>query len=95
MDGKGYPKWKTALDVNEGDELEYKYCIVGSDGDIARWENKGSSANRKCKVTGDMLNSGLKDKPFGGGSGGGGGRGQKHVSSGGKAEAPRSHIIII
>ena len=70
MDGKGYPKWKTALDVNEGDELEYKYCIVGSDGDIARWENKGSSANRKCKVTGDMLNSGLKDKPFGGGSGG-------------------------
>jgi hypothetical protein len=31
-----------SVNVNEGDELEYKYCIVGSDGGIARWENKGS-----------------------------------------------------
>lgn len=96
MDGKGFPKWKTTVDVNEGDQLEYKYCIVGSDGGIARWENKGSSANRKCKVTGDMLNSGLKDKPFGGGNGGGGGGGgHKHVSSGGRSEAPRSQNTIL
>ena len=61
MDGKGYPKWKTTLDVNEGDELEYKYCIVGKDGSIDRWEGKGSATNRKCKVTGEILNSGLKD----------------------------------
>ena len=50
MDGKGFPKWKVTVDVNEGDKLEYKYCIVGSDGGIARWETKGSSVNRKCKV---------------------------------------------
>ena len=64
------------LNVNEGEELEYKFCIV-KDGAIARWEGKGSGANRKCKVSGDMLSSGLKDKPpsFGGGGGGGGGGG--------------------
>ena len=38
-------------------------------------QGKGSGANRKCKVTGDILSSGLNDKPpdFGSGGGGGGG----------------------
>ena len=89
MDGKGFPKWKVTVDVNEGDKLEYKYCIVGSDGGIARWETKGSSVNRKCKVTGEMLQSGLKDKPYGCGGGMGG---SKHVSSGGRGERPGGHV---
>ena len=89
MDGKGFPKWKVTVDVNEGDKLEYKYCIVGSDGGIARWETKGSSVNRKCKVTGEMLQSGLKDKPYGCGGGMGG---SKHVSSGGRGERAGGHV---
>ena len=89
MDGKGFPKWKVTVDVNEGDQIEYKYCIVGSDGGIARWETKGSSVNRKCKVTGEMLQSGLKDKPYGCGGGMGG---SKHVSSGGRGERPGGHV---
>jgi len=98
MEGKGYPKWKTSINFNEGDEFEYKYCIVGQDGAVARWETKGSGVNRKCKVSGDMLSSGLTDKPYGGGGdnsgggGGGGGGGQKHVSSGGKGETPSGHV---
>ncbi len=86
MDGKGYPKWKTSVQVNEGAELEYKYCIVAVDGSIARWEGKGSGANRKCKVNADMLSGGLKDSKaaFDGGGGGGGGGGHKQVSSGGR-----------
>ena len=60
-------------------------CALG----IARWETKGSSVNRKCQVTGDMLQSGLKDKPYGCGGGMGG---SKHVSSGGRGERPGGHV---
>ena len=76
MDGKGYPKWKTTVQIHEGAELEYKYCIVAVDGSIARWEGKGSGANRKCKVNADMLSGWLQDSKaaFDAGEGGGGRR---------------------
>jgi len=81
LSGKDFPKWKGKVAVNPGETVEYKYCIVGGDGSIARWETK-SKDNRKLEATEEVINSGKDDGDYGkipgsghGGGGGGGGGG--------------------
>ncbi|EKX40827.1 hypothetical protein GUITHDRAFT_164559 [Guillardia theta CCMP2712] len=91
MDGKDFPKWKASVSLNEGENIEYKYCIIGDSGKVLRWEGQGSSSNRKLtvtipKVTSDVLSKGeFHDSPVGIDAGGSG----SHSHSSSKIE--RSH----
>ena len=67
MDGKSYPLWRASVDLDASDgSLQYKYCVVGNDGNIKSWES--GSDNRVLAA--DILAAGKRhDGQFNGGGG--------------------------
>jgi hypothetical protein len=69
MDGKSYPLWKAAVDIDAGDALLYKYCVIGPDNHIKAWESSGDASNRRLDASPDLLSTGRRhDGQYGGGA---------------------------